>query len=243
MGLLFENLTTLNPETSSVLGLYNRGTYGTGHGWGAAHSVAWRFDVAGRNLIVQKPPTAQNYAIGSFGNVTGNGPFGGPAGFIEGNNTDGHQPRSLYLEQLAQRLGTAGPLFNPGGGSCTSAQTVTLSGNEPRVFTALHDRRQHPDPRARHPLYSATLRVHGHHHLRDRLSGRRDYRDGCIGHLHGGHAPPPPPPVAPAPVSPPASGDGGSWGGASALILIGLAGIRLQASRARYHGGRQSLHA
>ena len=59
--------------------------------------------------MVQKPPTAQNYAIGSFGNVTGVGPFAGPAGYREGANRSGLQPQSLYLEQLAQRRNNSAP--------------------------------------------------------------------------------------------------------------------------------------
>ena len=54
-----------------VLGLYNRGDYGTGHGWASAHSVAWAHDLADGIGIIQRPPTAQNYAIGGSGTFTG----------------------------------------------------------------------------------------------------------------------------------------------------------------------------
>jgi len=60
-------------------------------------------------LIVQKPPTAQNYAIGCKGlHVTGvkpPAPFDESQGFIEGTNTAGLYPQSLYLAQLEDRLG------------------------------------------------------------------------------------------------------------------------------------------
>ena len=103
-GLLYDNIVAVNRIATDFLGLYNRGTFGTGHGWASAHSVAWNVNAAGGRIYLQKPPTAQNYAIGSFGNVTGNGPFAGSAGHIEGTNTPGLEPRSLYLAQLAQRL-------------------------------------------------------------------------------------------------------------------------------------------
>ena len=107
-GLLYDGLVATNRQTTDILGLYNRGTYGTGHGWAAAHSVAWNCNAStGGRIWIQRPPTAQNYGIGCSGNVTGSGPFPGPAGHIEGSNQAGLEPRSLYLAQLAQRLADA----------------------------------------------------------------------------------------------------------------------------------------
>ncbi len=107
-GLLYDGLVATNRETSDILGLYNRGTYGTGHGWAAAHSVAWNCDASsGGRIRIQRPPTGQNYGIGCTGNITGSGPFAGPAGHIEGSNQPGLEPRSLYRAQLAQRLADA----------------------------------------------------------------------------------------------------------------------------------------
>jgi hypothetical protein len=108
-GLLFDRLSTSNRSSADVYGFYNRGNYGTGHGWAAGHSVIWNTNADGGKVLVQRPPTAQNYAIGSFGNVTGIGPFAGPAGYIEGSNQPGLQPQSLYLEQLAQRRNNSAP--------------------------------------------------------------------------------------------------------------------------------------
>jgi len=111
MGMLFDDYKELdgprpgyNPR---LIGLYNRGYYGTSHGWGSIHSVAWNADVNDGELIVQKPPTAQNYAIGCFGpNVSGDGAstFDEPEGFVEGTNIPGLEPRSLYQAQLKDRL-------------------------------------------------------------------------------------------------------------------------------------------
>ncbi len=112
MGLLWDNLTELdgprpgyNPR---LLGLYNRGYYGTSHGWGSAHCIAWNTDVADGELHVQKPPTAQNYAIGCSGDlITGQKPpcsFPAADGYIEGSNRQGLMPVSLYEAQVQQRL-------------------------------------------------------------------------------------------------------------------------------------------
>lgn len=113
MGILFDNYKELdgprpgyNPR---LIGLYNRGYYGTSHGWSSANSVAWNADVNLGELIVQKPPTAQNYAIGCFGeNISGSGEstFNEPQGFVEGNNQAGLYPQSLYFAQLKDREDT-----------------------------------------------------------------------------------------------------------------------------------------
>lgn len=109
-GLLFDNLTYNSPNMSYVIGFYNRGDYGTSHGWAAVHSVAWNCIVnGGKNIIIQKPPTAQNYAIGCSANlVTGKtpyAPYSQPEGYIDGTNFPGLNPKSLYLAQLNERLG------------------------------------------------------------------------------------------------------------------------------------------
>jgi hypothetical protein len=113
MGLLFDNHLEFDGPRywydPRLLGLYNRGNWGTGHGWASAHSVAWNCNVAGGDIAIQKPPTAQNYAIGCFGNrVTGSYfltcPFTEPQGYVEGVNTSGLKPASLFKAQLADRL-------------------------------------------------------------------------------------------------------------------------------------------
>ncbi|PKL87324.1 MAG: peptidoglycan-binding protein [Ignavibacteriae bacterium HGW-Ignavibacteriae-2] len=110
MGFLWDNHTELDGPRAGVnprlLGLYNRGHYGTSHGWSIANSVAWNCDVKNGELIVQKPPTAQNYGIGCTGKkIAGSGEatFNEPAGYIEGSNTPGLNPQSLYMAQLADR--------------------------------------------------------------------------------------------------------------------------------------------
>ncbi len=113
-GLLFDKLVFRETNDTRILGLYNRGDWGTRHGWSAAHSVVWNSDPdQGNRIFIQKPPTAQNYGIANRGNVTGDGPWEGPPGHIEGT---GETPAiaSLYEAQLYERLTYGTPPDTPG---------------------------------------------------------------------------------------------------------------------------------
>src|SRR5690606_7378081 len=77
-------------------------------GWAGANTVFWNCE---GDFMVQKPPTAQNYTFGHIGvnavvfNTALQDPRK-PNGHIE--SLDQHvTPRSLYLAQLADRLGEA----------------------------------------------------------------------------------------------------------------------------------------
>jgi hypothetical protein len=108
--LLYDAVTEIDgprPSLSFAVGLYNRGYYGTSHGWAAVNSVLWNYSLHGGTAIVQRPPTAQNFSIGATGTVAGikpPAPFNHPAGFIEGTNQPGLTPRSLHQAQLQDRL-------------------------------------------------------------------------------------------------------------------------------------------
>ena len=93
--------------------LYNRGSYGTNHGWAAAHSVAWNCDLRRISppdgiAICQQPPTAQNYIIGGYGQVNVGSEIRFPQyplGFVEGlNKTALLSPESIFEQQLCDRL-------------------------------------------------------------------------------------------------------------------------------------------
>jgi hypothetical protein len=77
-------------------------------GWAGANTVFWNCE---GSFLVQKPPTAQNYSFGHLGvnAVVFNIPLQDPGkenGHLE--SLDRHvTPRSLYLTQLAERLGDA----------------------------------------------------------------------------------------------------------------------------------------
>lgn len=102
-GLLFDNIDIFQPQTTRPLGLYNRGSFGTGHGWSATHSVAWNVRMpVGNRLLLQRPPNRQNYAIGCQAIVTAAHQFNHPIGYEEGTGSAPLIP-SLYEAQLAQR--------------------------------------------------------------------------------------------------------------------------------------------
>jgi predicted outer membrane repeat protein len=101
-GILWDNITWTNTNTTGILGLHNRGSYGTGHGWTVTNGVAWNIDAPSNQIAIQKPPIGQNYAIGCDATVNGDGPFSHPAGYIEGTGED-LLIQSLYLAQLEDR--------------------------------------------------------------------------------------------------------------------------------------------
>ncbi|MBB3186989.1 DUF6298 domain-containing protein [Microbacter margulisiae] len=89
-GILFDMVNV----DGNALRFANRGQDDRGTGWSGANSVFWQCNAA--LIECPKPPTAENWAFGSWSQFAGNG------GWYESNN---HlQPRSLYLEQLAERL-------------------------------------------------------------------------------------------------------------------------------------------
>lgn len=72
----------------------NRGQDANGAGWAAANSLFWNCSAA--RIDCYKPPTAQNWAFGSWSQFAGDGYWN------ESNNTI--TPRSLYYAQLRERL-------------------------------------------------------------------------------------------------------------------------------------------
>ncbi len=85
----------------------NRGSMGSGHGWAMGWGVAW--NCTARDYVIQSPPGAVNWMIGCIGESLrrprpfGNGPLL-PEG-IQDSPGEPVTPQSLYLAQLAERLG------------------------------------------------------------------------------------------------------------------------------------------
>jgi hypothetical protein len=102
-GILWDKTSMNSNNTTRVLGLYNRGDWGTGHGWSGTNMVAWNIEAPGNQIVIQKPPIGQNYAIACNATVNNNGPFYHPAGWIEGTG-ENVIPASLYEAQLSERL-------------------------------------------------------------------------------------------------------------------------------------------
>jgi hypothetical protein len=85
----------------------NRGAMGSGHGWGMGWAVAW--NCVAKSYVIQQPPGAFNWAIGCIGERELMArPFDTSPTLAEGT-FDSYgtpvRPRSLYLAQLAERLG------------------------------------------------------------------------------------------------------------------------------------------
>jgi hypothetical protein len=90
-GVLFDIINI----DGNALSFMNRGQDGQGAGWSAANSVFWQCSAARVNCY--KPPTANNWAFGTWAQFAGDGYWG------DSNNAI--QPRSLFYAQLADRLG------------------------------------------------------------------------------------------------------------------------------------------
>lgn len=92
-------------ERDDAIGLMNRLSYGSGHGWAGANYVAWNTK---GGLVAEQPPTAQNWAIGHVGTKE-TGPFhqwnldnydGVSYGYWESHGQH-VTPLSLYTQQIA----------------------------------------------------------------------------------------------------------------------------------------------
>ena len=102
-GILWDNISWTNTNATGILGLHNRGSYGTGHGWTLTNGVAWNIDAPYNQIAIQKPPVGQNYAIGCNATVNNAGPFNYPAGYIEGTG-ENLLIQSLYTAQFQDRI-------------------------------------------------------------------------------------------------------------------------------------------
>ncbi|MBU6169795.1 MAG: T9SS type A sorting domain-containing protein, partial [Bacteroidetes bacterium] len=105
-GLLYDNIAFSKVNNQILIGLYNRGSYGTAHGWSTTSGVAWNITSDQPNYnqaVIQKPPFHQNFAIGGNITLTGKHRFNQPPGFME-HAFRQVTPVSLYDTQLAIRL-------------------------------------------------------------------------------------------------------------------------------------------
>ncbi len=94
-GTLYDNVIV----NGNALNAQNAGAAGTGHGWRGAQMVFW--NCTADRITCQKPPTAQNFAIGCKGTKRTRE----PDGWWESRGKR-VEPRSLYLKQLEDRLGS-----------------------------------------------------------------------------------------------------------------------------------------
>ncbi len=99
-GVLYDNVEL----DGATLELNNLETDAQGTGWASANCTLW--NCVAPKLIVRRPPTAYNWAVGVWGEVTGDGLWTHLNEFVS--------PDSLYEFQLAERigLGNARNVFN-----------------------------------------------------------------------------------------------------------------------------------
>lgn len=102
-GMLYDNCAA----PSGGIEMRNRGSMGSGHGWSMGWGVVW--NCVAKDFLIQNPPGAMNWLIGSNGSMkTAPRPFGSgpmlPEGTVDSHGTP-VAPQSLYLAQLAERLG------------------------------------------------------------------------------------------------------------------------------------------
>jgi hypothetical protein len=102
-GVLVDNCEVPN----GGIDFMNRGVMGSGHGWAIGWAVAW--NCTAKSFLNQQPPGAANWVIGGIGDhqkraipfdtipVLAEGIYDSPGVHVE--------PKSLYLAQLAARLG------------------------------------------------------------------------------------------------------------------------------------------
>ena len=98
-GTLFDNVK------DSLLRVQNRTDSGSGHGWAGAQQLLYNSDL--EEFVLQTPPFAMNWSIGVIGTKI-DGSFSPleADGIIQ--NSGSHiLPRSLYLQQLEERLGAS----------------------------------------------------------------------------------------------------------------------------------------
>ena len=101
-GGLFDNIIVDGDQ----INVRNRGYFGTGHGWAGANMVIWNSEAD--SFIVQNPPTAQNWVIGSVGTIVNDTRFGQQESGLFDQHGQNVQTQSLYLQQLADRQALPG---------------------------------------------------------------------------------------------------------------------------------------
>ncbi|WP_114781874.1 discoidin domain-containing protein [Botryobacter ruber] len=120
-GMLLDNCKV--PEGG--IDFKNRGSMGSGHGWGTGWSVAW--NCLAKSYVVQQPPGAYNWMIGCIGpNIPTPRPFNtGPLLPLGISDSPGVPvvPQSLYLAQLEERLGPQ------------AVKNIGYGGNDPGIFS------------------------------------------------------------------------------------------------------------
>lgn len=124
-GLLFDNVRV----DRGMLGFDNRETEDQGLGWNAANSVLWQCSAS--TILCRRPPGANNWAVGVWGQFLGDGVWSVVNGFAK--------PDSLYRAQLASRLGSS---------SLSALERAVYPAESPARFTPITSTASSPAPTA-----------------------------------------------------------------------------------------------
>jgi hypothetical protein len=89
----------LYDNVKAPIAIQDRQWYGSGHGWSGANYVVWNCEGP---LVLQKPPTAQNWAIGHIGPKVRGAFEPRPDGYWESHGQH-VRPESLYEYQRMLR--------------------------------------------------------------------------------------------------------------------------------------------
>jgi hypothetical protein len=117
-GSLFDNITV----SGNNINARNRGSIGSTHGWSGANMVIWNSTAAG--YIVQNPPTAQNWLIGSTGTIINDTEFGPqPPAYVDSHGTPVTVggTNSLYDAQMNDSADIRDLHWGGGNGNWTDA--------------------------------------------------------------------------------------------------------------------------
>ncbi|HZJ14701.1 MAG TPA: DNRLRE domain-containing protein [Chthoniobacteraceae bacterium] len=96
-GILWDRIDV----NGNSLNVQNRGNLGTGHGWAGGNCVVW--NSSANSFVVQNPPTARNWLIGSIGTINSGSVYVGPhdPGTYDNSGSSGTNvfPSSLWGNQ------------------------------------------------------------------------------------------------------------------------------------------------
>mgnify|MGYP001178210132 CR=1 FL=1 len=130
-GSLFDNIVVEGDQINAR----NRGNFGTGHGWAGANMVIW--NSTAQSFIVQNPPTAQNWLVGSTGTLVNDATFGPqPPGYVDSMNQR-VAVDSLYDQQLADSADIRVVHWNSPTGDWNDAANWR-AGLVPAVYSVVH---------------------------------------------------------------------------------------------------------
>jgi hypothetical protein len=177
-GTLYDNVRI----EGGSLDLENSWNMPPGAGWSAANCVLWQSQAA--TMRVDRPPTANNWAIGVWGGFSGDGTFQGRSDFVE--------PISLYQAQLRERRGESaaarigvGLMVPKGATNPTISEAATFASQSTRPPPRLIDviRTSMIEASHRAPLRQPSEKSSTSHpgsHLRDAKQARLSVKNGRL---------------------------------------------------------------